>query len=331
MRIERTPACAAAGPDANARVTPPACSRLRRLAGQLALVGALAGLHVTAAAQQAVPPLPDLRFSEIRARAAFEGDRWSYMEAGARGSAPVVMLHGIGGTSIDWRFQLADLARDFHVVAWNAPGYMLTDGFRKQAPGCRDYADALADFLDSVGLNRVALVGHSFGTRVAQCFAIHYPARISRLVLVGVGIGPKGLPEEEKTKARAARAAQVAAGGYGFGARADALVGPNTTPALMELVRNGTRATSPRGLMQAFELTVADGYSPEQVAGAVRVPLLLISGSADRVNPIATNAALLKKSMPAARLEIIDAMGHMPQVESPEHVNRLLREFLAAK
>jgi len=48
------------------------------------------------------------------------------------------------------RFQLAGLSDRYHVIAWNAPGYMLTDNFVKDAPGCRDYADALNDFVGAL-------------------------------------------------------------------------------------------------------------------------------------------------------------------------------------
>jgi pimeloyl-ACP methyl ester carboxylesterase len=204
---------------------------------------------------------------------------------------------------------------------------MLSDGFKAEEPGCRDYADALADFLDALKLTRVNIVGNSLGSRVGQCFAIHYPTRVIKIALTGAGIGPKGLSEAAKASTIAARAKQISSGGYGFGARVTALLGPSASPELVDMVRNGMRATNPRGFMQGVKLGLADGYSPDEVAAKVTVPMLLISGSEDRVNPIATNAAVLQKALPKARLEIIEGIGHLAQVEAPARVNRLLREF----
>ena len=77
-------------------------------------------------------------------------------------------------------------------------------------------------------------------------------------------------------------------------------------------------ATNPRGFMHGVNLFIFDGYSPDEVGAKVTVPVLLISGSEDRVSPIATNAALLQKALPNARLEVLKGIGHLPHLEAPK-------------
>ncbi|HVH76958.1 MAG TPA: alpha/beta fold hydrolase [Stellaceae bacterium] len=248
------------------------------------------------------------------------------MAAGDPAAPALVLLHGVGVNSMHWRFQFAALADRFRVVAWNAPGYLLSDNLRAETPGFDDYAGALEDFLGALGIGRFAVLGNSFGTRVAQAFAYRHPGRVTQAVFTGTSIA-QGMTQEERARTLAAREAMIARGSFAFAARAEALLGSRASPETRALVEHTLRATNGRGFLQAARFIAAADIPP--VGAGLSMPLLLIQGAEDRVAPAERNAVRLKEAVPGARLVTLDGCGHLPEAEMPERVNALLREFLA--
>jgi len=275
-----------------------------------------------------IPPIPELCFAEIptTSQHRYVGDRFSYMESGRRDANPVLLLHGIGGNSLYWRFQFASLADQFRLIAWNAPGYFLTDNLQAETPSARDYADALCDFASAVGVAHFAVIANSFGTRVAQCFAHYYPGRISCAVFTGTSL-LMGSPDD-RARDLAARAKMIERGGYAFGERAAALVGPSTSADTFALVQQVTRATNPSAFMQASRFVNGDDMPP--LGSGLTMPLLMIQGDQDRVTPAESNAARLAAAVPGADIVMLPGIGHLPEVEAPQVVNELVAQRLGS-
>ncbi|MCP9484305.1 MAG: alpha/beta hydrolase [Gaiellaceae bacterium MAG52_C11] len=234
----------------------------------------------------------------------------------------VLLLHaGIADRRM-WAPQLEALAAaGHHVVAPDLPGF----GEAVLQPGTVDYVAFAAEQLDGPA----AVVGCSFGGRIALELALARPALVDRLVLVGAALGgwdwsdgaKAGYAEEEKALERGDHAAAAAA------------------QARMWLADDATqevRALTEAMTLRSYELQIpvedeVDDVWPDTPAkerlAEVRVPTLVVAGSED-VADIKAIAEKLAVEIPGARLETIEGAGHLPSLERPRELNRLLLEFL---
>lgn len=274
-----------------------------------------------------LPQLPELRLVAVEPQpAGLEGARMSYMEAGT-GPETVLLLHGIGSNCTGWRYLFAALGTDYRVVAWNAPGYYLSDNFAAAAPTNWQYADALVALMDALGVEAAHVAGSSFGSMVGASFAARHPRRVRRLALLGASRGQKWLPAEERARRLAMRDAGAREGAVAMSEkRWRVLLGPDADETAIRLTREVLMATHPRGLMQSAR--ASDSTDVCEFAGRIRAPTLVVTGACDQVNPPAVGQAIAA-AIPGGRIEIPARIGHLPKLEAPGLTARLLREHFA--
>jgi pimeloyl-ACP methyl ester carboxylesterase len=234
----------------------------------------------------------------------------------------VLLLHaGIADRRM-WAPQVEALAAAGHdVTAPDLPGY----GETPLEPGTIAYVDHAAALLDGPA----AVVGASFGGSVALELALARPELVARLALVGSSIrgwtwseaAESGFAEEE---------ALLEAGDLAGAARqqADMWLGPDASPPVRELTEAMT--------LRTYELQLpldgqVSGSWPEPRAlerlGEIAAPTLVVVGAEDAAD-IREAAARLAAEIPQARLETVAGAGHLPSLERPDEVNRLLVDFL---
>jgi len=277
-----------------------------------------------------VPLLPDLQFSQIPAArlSNYEGDRFSYMAAGAKDAPVVLLLHGVGANSMHWRFQYPVLGERYRVIAWNAPGYILSANLRPDVPTCENYADAVNDFITSLGIERVYVIGNSFGSLTAQCFAARYPQKVIKAVLTGTIIGESWRSEEQKKGIVEFRKKSVETGGYTYGSgRVSAIVGKNTSEEKLTLLRGVLRATNPRPFMQVIYMVLNTDSRP--IASKLTMPVLLVQGTEDQAAVAKDHSYVLKPLLPNGKLLELSGVGHLPEFEVPDVFNKAVLEFFA--
>lgn len=260
-----------------------------------------------------------------------------YWVAGDKGS-PVILVHGLGGSIENWVKNIEPLAQRHQVYAPDLKGFGRTD----KAPLLRkldELMQFISDFMEVHQIGKASLVGNSLGGGLVLQFAVNYPQKIDKLVLVdNAGMGSDviidfkvvsipflgELLSKPTKKSTASLWRKIV---FDSALVTDELVEityqlatlPGASKALMATLRagigiRGQRATLTRPLLES--------------AAKLAVPTLVVWGQQDRIIPVA-HAQIAVKTIPGARLQIYDRCGHMPQMEHPDEFNNLVLEFLA--
>jgi pimeloyl-ACP methyl ester carboxylesterase len=283
----------------------------------------------------AIPPESPEQFATEQV--SIHGHRLSYRRGGA---GPVLLLlHGIGDSSRAWIPAMRSLQRSYTVLAPDLPGH----GNSSNPLGdysLGSHASSMRDLLHLLNIERVTVVGQSFGGGVAMQFAYQFPSLCERLVLVDAG----GLGREVNW---ILRLATVPAAEYVMPLLFPAFIRRWGDPVARFFgdwgIRNAKAAdvwrsyrtlTDP-GNRVAFVRTARAVIDPGgQSVSAVnrlylvaQMPTLIVWGGQDKIIPL-VHAFQAHDSIPNSRLEVIQGAGHAPHMEDPIRFASILEDFL---
>jgi 3-oxoadipate enol-lactonase len=255
------------------------------------------------------------------------GARIHYRRSGA--GFPVVFLHAGVADSRMWEPQIAGLGKHFDVIAPDMRGCGESE---LPAQSWSASADVLA-LMDALDLRQAPhLVGCSIGGGAAIDFAIEHPERVSKLVLVGAGVGGLTFGDEHDDLYAEVEAADKAKDMVALNAAEMKLwlVGPGRTPdQIDQRLRDLFLDMNSRGLELDWDSAPMQRIDPPALGRLeeIEAPTLVIVGDHD-LPKIQQTADVLISKIRGARKAIIQDAAHLPNLEHPDKFNRLVLDFL---
>jgi pimeloyl-ACP methyl ester carboxylesterase len=267
------------------------------------------------------------------------GHRVIYRIAGS--GPPVVLIHGMVNSSRHWESVALRLADSYTVVAPDLIGH------GDSATPRGDYslgahAASIRDLLAAIGIDRATIVGHSLGGGVAMQFFYQFPQRTDRLVLVSSGglgreVSPllrsAALPGASPLLSLAAHpfvlsalqnaGARLEQRGSGKGVYLRAIA-----RALRPLEEPGAREAFLQTLRAVIDSRGQRVNAQDRLYLLASMPTLIVWGERDNTIPL-SHGRNTHEAVPGSRFETLPRAAHFPNLEDPEGLADVLRDFLA--
>ena len=278
--------------------------------------------------------------TEERGRTAIlNGHEFWYLDSGD--GPAVLFIHGLTGSHRNWAHLVDTLNTDHRVLVPDLFGH----GASAKPMG--DYslgahAATLRDLLDRLGIDRVTLVGHSFGGGIAMQFCYLFPERVERLVLVSSGgLGRSVSPLlRSATLPGAEWVLPVIASGWVRG-RAEAVgrilarVGWRASSDVTQ-AWHGFTSLADADSRRAFLATTRSVIDPggqtvnahDHLPMTIEIPTLIVWGTRDRMIP-AWHATRAHQAIAGSRVELFEGAGHYPHLDDPDRFAEVLGDFMA--
>jgi pimeloyl-ACP methyl ester carboxylesterase len=239
---------------------------------------------------------------------------------------PVILLHGWLGSWGLWQETMAYLGRYYRTYALDFWGFG-ESGKKRDTYAVQDFVSLVNQFMESLGIIRAPLVGHSMGGTVSLSVAIRYPERVSKVVVVGSPIVGSSL------------ALPLKLAGY----RGIAFLLFN----MMGAFRLAVRAASPfiskdprfpemmdrdlsRTTLESFLLSIASLRRTDlrPMLDEIKMPAMGIYGDRDIiVHPRQWEP--MSAGIPQARIQRFPTAGHFPMLDTPDEFMQALKDFLS--
>ena len=246
------------------------------------------------------------------ARCNISGVNMHYYCAGRRGT-PMVLIHGLGSSAETWFALMPLLGKEYLVYAPDLPGFGRTP-LAPEGTNIQTHVLYLKRFLDELGYPRVCLVGNSLGGWIATRFAIENSERVESLYLLNsAGLRRESMHSPYVEDRRAAKGSLEYMLGFSLPVPAfvlDALVRNSQTPAYKGFIRS----YDPR---EELDVALAD----------VQVPTTIIWGERDNLLPLEC-AHDFHTGVANSELILLPHVGHMPQIQTPLKVARIIMRHL---
>lgn len=249
---------------------------------------------------------------------------------GDQNNTPLVILHGLFGSLDNWAGQSNVLADHYQVWALDLRNHGRSDWDSETS--YRAMSDDLLQFIDDKGFAKILLLGHSMGGKVAMQFALDYPQRVEKLIVVD--IAPVLYPPHHNDVFNGLNSVNLSI----LGSRRDAdLQLASFIPTssvrqflLKNLYRNGDEFAwrmNLKALESGYE-KIAAAPKPLRADTFYSGPTLFIKGElSDYIQPIHREA--ISGLFPNAEARIMQGVGHWPHAEKPKAFNTLITRFLA--
>ncbi|MEW9805433.1 alpha/beta fold hydrolase [Mesorhizobium sp. ZMM04-5] len=287
--------------------------------------------RIAARAERTVPPAG--RFVEAG------GNRVHYVDAGE--GRPIVFVHGLGGQLHHFRHPTFPLLPGYRLIALDRPGSGYSVRSSQATARLPEQAQAVADFIVALGLERPLVVGHSLGGAVALTLALDRPDLVSGVV----ALAPLTHMEDEvrpefralyiKSPLKRWLVAQTTAvpASMKYAAQTlDFVFGPQKWPEDYIVDGGGMLGLRPSHIYATSSDIVAieqDLGVIEKRYGEIAMPAAAMFGTADRVLDYRRHGLALRDQMPGLDFELVEGQGHMLQFTAAERVAALIERTAA--